>query len=286
MEFMHSFDHVSRRSLIKLMALASPALCASASLPASPNADGSAIYPSAGGPQTRRPRLFYNANSLRRMRAMLASDANAEAALKERGEVLLAAELIPEKIAEIGGGQQANYATPGNQITEMGLTLGLLYHLTGEKRYADKLREALLYYTHYVRWAGQGLADRFPPWHSELDTTKFSFGYAAGYDALRDVLSAEDRKMPWSGWPFCPHWTIGSSPARACIPSIRWDITGGACAWQAAACARLRCWATTRARQAGSTRWMPGMCSGSTIPATCCRTACRPLNVPAHRMKG
>jgi hypothetical protein len=125
---------------------------------------------------------------------MLESDASANAALKMRGETLLTEDTVPERIAEIGGGQQANYATPGNQITEMGLTLGLLFHLTGDKRYADKLREALLYYAGYVRWAGQGLADRFPQWHSELDTTKFSFGYAAGYDALRDVLSPSHRQ--------------------------------------------------------------------------------------------
>src|SRR6202000_2378497 len=33
-----------------------------------------------------------------------------------------------------------------------------------------------------------------PPWNSELDTAKFGFGYAAGYDALRDVLTEADKK--------------------------------------------------------------------------------------------
>ncbi len=128
------------------------------------------------------------------MRQMLAADAGADAALKQRGEELLAAEPVPESVAMIGGGQQAHYAKPGNQITETGLTLGLLFQLTGDRRYAEKLREALLYYTHYVRWAGPGLAERIPPWHSELDTTTFSFGYAAGYDALHGFLSEADRK--------------------------------------------------------------------------------------------
>lgn len=199
MEGMDTIDSLSRRSLIKLMALASPALCGSASLLADSLEGGLVEGESTAKPgdsvQTKqRPRLFYNAESLNRMRAMLAADPDADAALKKRGEELLAAELVPEAVAEIGGGQQANYAKPGNQITEMGLTLGLLFQLTGDQRYADKLREALLYYTHYVRWAGPGLAERVPPWHSELDTTKFSLGYAAGYDALHRVLSDADRK--------------------------------------------------------------------------------------------
>src|ERR1035437_1460629 len=186
---MHS-EYVSRRSLIKLMVMASPAISGFARSPASTEHSDEPV----AGWQGRHPRLFYNSISLTDMRRMLASDASTNAALKKRGEELVAAAFVPETVAEIGGGQQANYITPANQVTEMGLTLGLLFHLTGDRRYADKLRDALLYYTHYVRWAGQGLADRFPPWHSELDTALFSFGYSTGYDALRNVLSDADRK--------------------------------------------------------------------------------------------
>ena len=94
----------------------------------------------------------------------------------------------------IGVGQHANYGEPGNQISEMGLTLGLLYHLTGEKIYADKLRDAMFYYAQYAHWNPPGFPRRSPPWYSELDTAKFAFGYAAGYDALHDLLSEADRK--------------------------------------------------------------------------------------------
>jgi oligo-alginate lyase len=200
---MNSFDTLSRRSLIKLVALASPALYGSGGLLADAEAGGAAsdwlgqadhAGPASSERMLRRPRLFYNVESLRRMRQMLAADSGADVALKKRGEELLSAELIPESVAMIGGGQQAHYAKPGNQISEMGLTLGLLFQLTGDQRYAEKLREALLYYTHYVRWAGPELAERIPPWHSELDTTTFSFGYAAGYDALHGYLSEADRK--------------------------------------------------------------------------------------------
>ncbi len=186
-------ESISRRSLIKLMALASPAICGSTSLLAGEaTAQSAAAKPA--GKHPRRPRLFYNAESIAQMKRLLASNASLDTAIKERGDHLLAAEFVTEKVAEIGGGQQANYITPALQIQEMGLTLGLLYHLTGDKRYAEKLRQAMLYYASYERWAGPGLITRFLPWHSELDTTTFSIGFAAGYDALHEYLSEADRK--------------------------------------------------------------------------------------------
>jgi hypothetical protein len=190
---MNSIENISRRSLMKLLAMASPAMCATKPLLVSASS-APADQSSAAHRELPRPRLFYNATSVRHLRQMLARDAVADAALKKSGEDLLAAAFVPETVAEIGGGQQANYNTPGSQIADMGLTLGLLYQLTGEKRYADKLRSALLYYAGYVRWAGPGLAQRVPPWHSVLETTEFSFGYSTAYDALWEFLTEEDRK--------------------------------------------------------------------------------------------
>ena len=187
---MYTSDDISRRSLIKLMVMACPAMSGFAL----PVANAGPSDEPVSDRQRRHPRLFYNMISLERMRKTLTLDARANATLMNHGEELLKADFVPEKIAEIGGGQQANYVTPAKQVAEMGLTLGLLFHLTGDKQYADKLRDSLLYYTNYVRWAGQGLADRMPPWHSELDTALFSFGYATGYDALRYLLSDADRK--------------------------------------------------------------------------------------------
>jgi oligo-alginate lyase len=185
-------EGISRRTLIKLMALAGPGL-AGAPLAAGAGQDlpanSSKLQAHAG-----RPRLFYNSESLRQMRRMLAADAAANSALEQKGETLLRASFYPESVAEIGGGQQANYITPATQVADMGLALGLLYHLTGDQKFAAKLRDALLYYGNYVRWAGPQLIERIPPWHSELDTTTFSLGYSAGYDALHGYLSESERK--------------------------------------------------------------------------------------------
>lgn len=185
-------ENLSRRTLVKLMALASPALLGSP-LYAAANENSRGVMANSQ-PISRRPRLFYNAASLKRIQHMLAADAAANAALRQRGDELLKADFFPENVADIGGGQQANYSTPANQTADMGLTLGLLFHLTGEKRYAEKLRNALLYYGGYSRWWGPSLAERVPPWHSVLETALFGFGYAAGYDGLHEYLSDADRK--------------------------------------------------------------------------------------------
>lgn len=184
----------SRRDVIKLMTLAGAAVCRPVSMLADVLPGQIADAAVSGSPQAVHPRLFYNAASVEQLRRILATEVAMNAGLKRRGEELLAADLISESVAMQGEGQHASYGEPGMQMSEMGLTLGLLFHLTGDKRYADKLREAMLYYSNYIRWTGQSFEHRTPPWYSELDTAKFSFGYATGYDALHDVLADSDRK--------------------------------------------------------------------------------------------
>lgn len=186
-------DNISRRDLIKLMTLASatvyrPVTLLADVVPGPANAGAGSV------PPPGHPRLFYNAASLEQLRRALAAHTAADTDLKQHGEEMLAARLIPEAEAMRGESQHANYGEPGNQMSDLGLTLGLLYQLTGDRRYADKLREAMLYYVQYVRWTAPSFGHRTPPWHSELDTAKFSFGYATGYDALHDFLSEADRR--------------------------------------------------------------------------------------------
>jgi oligo-alginate lyase len=188
---MESVEKISRRSLIKLAILAGPIISRPISLLAE------AVSISSTTPRDQppsRPRLFYNSASLERLRQSFAADAAAYETLKKRGEELLTADFIPESVAMSGPGQQQNFAAPGDQMSEMGLTLGLLYHLTGDNRYVVKLREAMFYYAQYARWTAPSFPRRSPPWFSELDTAKFGSGYATAYDALRDVLIDADRK--------------------------------------------------------------------------------------------
>ncbi len=188
-------ENMSRRSLIKLMVLTSSIAMSPVSLLADITAGQPTASPHPGNGQSwQHPRLFYNLASLKHLREWFATDAAAHKALEHRGAELLAADFIPPSVARHGPGQQENFAAPGVQISEMGLTLGLLYHLTGDTRYADKLRDAMFYYAQYTHWTAPSFFHRSPPWHSELDTSTFAFGYATGYDALYNMLSAKDRK--------------------------------------------------------------------------------------------
>jgi hypothetical protein len=114
--------------------------------------------------------------------------------LLELAKRTLDAALVDETDAERGGGQHANYGQPGNQIASMGLTLGLVYNVTGERQYAEKLRAAMLHYAAYQRWNGPGAAGRSPQWKSELNGARFCFGFGAGYDCIHEFLSAADRR--------------------------------------------------------------------------------------------
>lgn len=112
----------------------------------------------------------------------------------ERAESLLTEDFTSEKEADEPDTQHGNYRRPGTQITNMGLTLGLAYQVTGDERYAEKLRSALLYYSQYRKWYGKGILRFDPPWHSELNTARFCFGFAVGYDCVHDYLTEDDRK--------------------------------------------------------------------------------------------
>ncbi len=135
-----------------------------------------------------RPRLYYSIADLARLSAAQ------RAPVIESARRFLNEAVIPEDVAERGGGQHANYGAPARQLEEMAVSLGLAWHLTAEKQFAAKLAAALLAYSQYQRWYGQGLDSRVPPWRSELNTARFCFGFALGYDALHSYLNSGQRK--------------------------------------------------------------------------------------------
>ncbi len=113
--------------------------------------------------------------------------------LARRAEALLAAPLVPEEEADGPDTQHGDYGRPSGQIADMGLTLGLVHLASGDPRPAERLREALLHYAAYAKWYGRGLRRNDPPWHSELNTARFCFGFATGLDAIRERLAPADR---------------------------------------------------------------------------------------------
>lgn len=144
---------------------------------------------------TPRPRLFFTEEKLERLRERIGKQAMFKEAwekLLSRADRMLEQKLISKEYAEGGSGQHGNYHRPSRQISSMAGMLGLAYQITGEKRYAEKLRDALVHYSSLSRWAGDAHHD--PPWHSELNTARFCYGYAVGYDSIHDYLSDDERK--------------------------------------------------------------------------------------------
>lgn len=184
-------DGLTRRNMVKLLAFGVPgAMEAVASAQQSVKRLGSsedAIL------LNQHPRLFYDSKTIAHLRAAKGAATDWLASLTNQGETLLRAQFIPESEAMQGEGQHASYFLPGRQMMEMGLSLGLLYQITREERYAKKLKDALFYYIRYVRWEGQQFETRTPSWHSELSTTKFCFGFATAYDALHSFLTPKER---------------------------------------------------------------------------------------------
>lgn len=144
---------------------------------------------------TSYPRLYLNQARLAFLRRRFRSDPVWAKELRDHGDKMLQESFIPEAVAEQGGGQQAHYGMPAHQVASMAVTLGLLFQLTKEERYAHRLWDAMQFYGTYQRWGGPGLADRNPPWHSELDTSQFCFGYAAAFDAIYPSLTAEQSRQ-------------------------------------------------------------------------------------------
>ncbi len=141
-----------------------------------------------------RPRLFFTPEKLSRLKQRIEQDDRFRQAwlrIQERADRQLKDKLVSKEYAEGGTGQHGNYNAPSGQIANLSPTLGLAYRMTGNKEYAQKLKEALLHYAELARWAGD--AGHVPPWHSELNTARFCFGYAVGYDCIHDYLSEAQR---------------------------------------------------------------------------------------------
>jgi hypothetical protein len=159
-----------------------------------PRAHGTESPASDAAWNSARPRLFFTAEKMARLRQRIEQDERIRAAwqrIRERADRQLKEGLVAKDYAESGTGQHGNYGAPSGQIASMAPTLGLAYCVTGNQEYARKLKEALLHYGQLARWAGD--AGNVPPWHSELNTARFCFGYAVGYDCIHDYLSEPER---------------------------------------------------------------------------------------------
>ena len=84
-----------------------------------------------------------------------------------------------------------------NSNTQLGAidNLGLAYRMTGEKQYAEKLKEILFSYCNKNVWEEDNLLNRNPSWHAGLLLAKVTRTVAVGYSCIYNYLSPSERKL-------------------------------------------------------------------------------------------
>lgn len=72
--------------------------------------------------------------------------------------------------------------------------LGLAYRMTGDSRFAERIKQVLLSYIGQKSWEGQDLLQRSPAWKGGLGTAHTSYYIAIGYDCAYSYLNPAERK--------------------------------------------------------------------------------------------
>ncbi len=72
--------------------------------------------------------------------------------------------------------------------------LGLIYRMTGEEKYAQRIRETIFRELEKESWEDPVLLQRTPAWNSGLHTAHETFNYALGFDCIYDYLRTDERK--------------------------------------------------------------------------------------------
>ena len=70
----------------------------------------------------------------------------------------------------------------------------LAYQMTGDRRYADKIKEVLIRTSKTESWGDREMLARRPAWRSELQMAHRAFQLAVAYDAVYSILTPVERK--------------------------------------------------------------------------------------------
>ncbi len=124
--------------------------------------------------KVNHPALFFTDKKVQELKQRVKTDATMEAAWNEIRQT--ADELLQK-----------------NDFTKSGY-LALAYRMTGERKYADKVKDQLVDQTKR-NWSDAEMVLRKPAWRSELQMAHRSFYAAVAYDAVYDALTADERKL-------------------------------------------------------------------------------------------
>ena len=73
--------------------------------------------------------------------------------------------------------------------------LSLAWLVTGDRKYADKVKSVLVTLCSQNTWSNEEMMKRSPAWTSDLKTAQNCWAVAIGYDAVYDALSADEKKI-------------------------------------------------------------------------------------------
>jgi hypothetical protein len=135
------------------------------------------------GLRKEHPRLIATAADFKRVAAEKETDdyvKNAFSSIYQKGEKMLTE---PPSIYEIPDGKRL--LATSRRVVERTSTLGFLYRITGEKRFAERA------------WQELYAASRFPDWNPShfLDVGEMTFAFALGYDWLYDYWNRDQKKI-------------------------------------------------------------------------------------------
>ncbi len=99
--------------------------------------------------------------------------------------------------------------------------LALAYRMTGDKRYAERLRDFLQREIKRPNWGEADLLRRDPVWHAGLGLARSLHATAVAYDSIYDFLSADERRTIAKGivdlgvLPTMNDWVLGEQRIHA-----------------------------------------------------------------------
>lgn len=154
-------------------------------------------------PRAKHPRLFYTAEKIAQLKERMTGE---KPAVDSWTAILTTANQAVEKSDSSGRALEQ---------------LALAYRLTGDRRYAGLVRDALVREIKRPNWGEPDLLKRDPVWHAGLGTARSCFSAAVAFDSVHDFLSADERQEIARGivelgiLPTLNDWVLGAQRIHA-----------------------------------------------------------------------
>ncbi len=158
----------------------------------------SGLFAQSLSPKGGHPRLFFTPDRIEALKARITTEKSSAEAW---AVILAAADHAVEKPSDAG------------RTLEQ---LALAYRMTGDKRYAGLVRDALRREVAKSNWGEADLLNRDPVWHSGLGLARSLYAAAVAFDSVHDALTPDERREIAKGIvdlgvrPTLNDWILGS----------------------------------------------------------------------------